>query len=140
MTGLRPAGEAMARVRDQLEGVRPADQPPFVNGTPWMPDLEEEADGYALRLRGAEALASYRYAIAIARNEVPRSLKARILVRIAGRAHAFDARWISAGGVDSAELVGVRCCRACGCTYDRACAGGCAWIAQDLCSACAERA
>lgn len=31
-----------------------------------------------------------------------------------------------------------RACRVCGCTDDRACAGGCAWIAEDLCSACED--
>jgi hypothetical protein len=31
-------------------------------------------------------------------------------------------------------------CRKCGCTEDRACDGGCYWVAQDLCSACAEAA
>lgn len=33
----------------------------------------------------------------------------------------------------------VRTCRACGCTDMRACEGGCWWVAQDLCSACAGR-
>lgn len=27
-------------------------------------------------------------------------------------------------------------CRQCGCTDDRACPGGCSWVAPDLCSAC----
>lgn len=33
----------------------------------------------------------------------------------------------------------VRACRVCGCTEDRACAGGCHWLSDrdDLCSACA---
>ena len=31
-----------------------------------------------------------------------------------------------------------RKCRKCGCTEDRACSGGCCWMAWDLCSACAE--
>lgn len=30
-----------------------------------------------------------------------------------------------------------RACRKCGCTYYMACAGGCFWVAPDLCSACA---
>ncbi len=30
----------------------------------------------------------------------------------------------------------VRACRQCGCTDDRACAGGCSWVDLDLCSAC----
>lgn len=28
-------------------------------------------------------------------------------------------------------------CRACGCTDDRACLGGCDWVDDDLCSNCA---
>lgn len=28
-------------------------------------------------------------------------------------------------------------CRVCGCTWDRACPGGCHWVERDLCSACA---
>jgi hypothetical protein len=31
----------------------------------------------------------------------------------------------------------IRACRVCGCTDARACPGGCYWIAEDLCSACA---
>jgi hypothetical protein len=27
-------------------------------------------------------------------------------------------------------------CRGCGCTDDRACPGGCFWVAGDLCSSC----
>lgn len=30
----------------------------------------------------------------------------------------------------------VRACRVCGCTDDRACPGGCSWVAADLCSRC----
>lgn len=35
-----------------------------------------------------------------------------------------------------------RTCRYCGCTDDRACPGGCAWVAPDVCSSkpCVERA
>lgn len=29
-------------------------------------------------------------------------------------------------------------CRACGCTYDRACQNGCHWVEADLCSRCFE--
>jgi hypothetical protein len=29
-------------------------------------------------------------------------------------------------------------CRVCGCTENRACPGGCFWVEDDLCSACAE--
>lgn len=28
-------------------------------------------------------------------------------------------------------------CHVCGCTDDRACAGGCSWMTPDLCSGCA---
>lgn len=35
-----------------------------------------------------------------------------------------------------ADRRAVRTCRRCGCTDDRACAGGCHWVADDLCSAC----
>ena len=30
-------------------------------------------------------------------------------------------------------------CRVCGCTWERACPGGCYWVEHDLCSACAEQ-
>lgn len=30
-------------------------------------------------------------------------------------------------------------CRACGCTQDHACDGGCYWVEEDLCSHCAEK-
>ena len=30
-------------------------------------------------------------------------------------------------------------CRACGCTQERACPGGCYWVEPDLCSTCADR-
>jgi len=33
-----------------------------------------------------------------------------------------------------------RRCRICGCTQERACEGGCYWVAPDLCSACQWRA
>ncbi len=31
-----------------------------------------------------------------------------------------------------------RACRSCGCTEHNACPGGCWWVEEDLCSACAE--
>ncbi len=31
---------------------------------------------------------------------------------------------------------GMFACRVCGCTHDRACAGGCSWVETDLCSTC----
>ena len=30
----------------------------------------------------------------------------------------------------------VRTCRVCGCTDNRACPGGCHWVAEDFCSQC----
>lgn len=32
----------------------------------------------------------------------------------------------------------VRACRLCGCTEMQACPGGCWWVGEDLCSACAD--
>jgi len=32
-----------------------------------------------------------------------------------------------------------RKCRVCGCTEDNACEGGCSWVEDDLCSACADK-
>jgi len=37
------------------------------------------------------------------------------------------------------KLYGIRTCRECGCTDDDACEGGCSWVEDDLCSACAEK-
>lgn len=37
-------------------------------------------------------------------------------------------------------VVSLRKCRYCGCTDDRACEGGCWWIADDVCSSCGEAA
>lgn len=37
-------------------------------------------------------------------------------------------------------MEGVRACRVCGCTDDRACPGGCYWVEPDLCSQCAGKA
>ena len=30
-------------------------------------------------------------------------------------------------------------CRVCGCTEHQACPGGCYWVEDDLCSACADK-
>lgn len=60
----------------------------------------------------------------------------RVLARSeAGRAKAFDV------SRDGARLIvaAVPCCRVCGCTDDRACAGGCRWAQDDLCTACVEK-
>lgn len=46
--------------------------------------------------------------------------------------------WLPPGYVDPAcELEG-EACASCGCTDDAPCAGGCAWVAPRLCSACAD--
>lgn len=52
------------------------------------------------------------------------------VVRVAGIAFEFGA------DVASADDAGERHCRICGCTYLRACPGGCSWTGPDLCSAC----
>lgn len=48
-----------------------------------------------------------------------------------------------AQGIEQADLVSPdspgRKCRACGCTDERACSGGCSWAEPDLCSACTGR-
>lgn len=41
-----------------------------------------------------------------------------------------------AGAIITAEL---RACHRCGCSEDRACTPPCAWVAADLCSACAPK-
>ncbi len=40
-------------------------------------------------------------------------------------------------GVTRAAVFARRRCRVCGCTNNRACPGGCYWVAIDLCSKCA---
>jgi hypothetical protein len=44
--------------------------------------------------------------------------------------------WITAFDILRAAA---RHCRGCGCTDDQACPGGCSWVEDDLCSACAPR-
>lgn len=39
-------------------------------------------------------------------------------------------------GLPGYEDDGQPSCRVCGCTQDRACAGGCVWATADLCSRC----
>ena len=36
-------------------------------------------------------------------------------------------------------LKGLMCCRVCGCTDDKPCAGGCSWAGEDLCTACVDK-
>lgn len=38
--------------------------------------------------------------------------------------------------IDGLEYLNERRCRQCGCTDNRACPGGCAWVEDDLCSRC----
>lgn len=55
------------------------------------------------------------------------------LVERYARAEYFAGAWPELEGIrrpDEGE------CRGCGCTEDRACAFGCAWVEADLCSAC----
>jgi hypothetical protein len=40
-------------------------------------------------------------------------------------------------GIAARALGEPRTCRVCGCTDERACPGGCSWVEEDLCSACA---
>lgn len=52
--------------------------------------------------------------------------------------------WLEAEALHEAMLAGLAdillelgpICRVCGCTEERACEGGCTWVAADLCSAC----
>ena len=49
------------------------------------------------------------------------------------------ARQVDAGAFSATPAVDLlaRQCRGCGCTDDEPCAGGCFWVAADLCSTCA---
>ncbi|RCX07893.1 hypothetical protein DFR58_14713 [Anaerobacterium chartisolvens] len=38
--------------------------------------------------------------------------------------------------IEKAKIEAV--CRICGCTWNNACLGGCSWVKEDLCSACAS--
>ena len=39
-------------------------------------------------------------------------------------------------GTGAVVIVAMRTCRTCGCCEDKACKGGCSWVAPDLCSKC----
>lgn len=58
----------------------------------------------------------------------------------------FELRMIKKGLKKGSEIGFGPCsdserkCRVCGCTEDHACAGGCSWVEEDLCSACAKPA
>ena len=40
---------------------------------------------------------------------------------------------------DSSPLFDVQKCTVCGCTDDCACPGGCSWVADEVCSRCADK-
>lgn len=56
-------------------------------------------------------------------------------------------RYVTRGSnISQSNMLGVRIditpvaiCNGCGCTDDHACEGGCFWVAQDLCSNCADK-
>jgi len=41
--------------------------------------------------------------------------------------------------LEQAGVEPARTCRVCDCTEDAPCPGGCSWVEEDLCSACARR-
>jgi predicted RNA-binding Zn-ribbon protein involved in translation (DUF1610 family) len=47
--------------------------------------------------------------------------------------------WAMVQGFDSEDDESEQACRACGCTWDHACEGGCYWVEDDFCSKCAEK-
>jgi hypothetical protein len=47
-------------------------------------------------------------------------------------------QYVIRGGVRHRVRIPRRC-RKCGCTQERACPGGCSWVAWDLCSRCAGK-
>jgi len=139
---LRPVSESLDAVVDKLRTSAPKQAPArktYALGNCWMPELEDESASYPLRLRGGvAAIAAYRHALAVTQHQWPKRIEARVLVRDAGkRVHAFNARFIGPD-LRTQKLDPVHCCRACGCTQDRACEGGCGWAKADLCTACAH--
>lgn len=92
------------------------------------------------------------------RSEDDRFFRAVIALRKTGR-HVYragrDASTINGVRVPNAAVIqaysalaqhepedrgAIRTCHLCGCTNDRACPGGCYWVEEDLCSACAAEA
>lgn len=126
--GLTPVASAFAGV---LAGQRVAPAG-FVTGAAWMPEIEDERAALRLRLRRFDAIAAARHAIAVNKSAWARDARARVLVRAAGKIMAYDAFFMGA----RQTVVRRRACERCGCTQDRACAGGCAWAGPALCSAC----
>lgn len=53
------------------------------------------------------------------------------IVAVHGHQGATELVWLTEEMTD-------RVCRACGCTDETACAGGCYWVAEDLCSQCGD--
>lgn len=64
---------------------------------------------------------------------VPSTVPKELLDRVTAMAEDL------AGAGIAVELETIRTCRNCGCTDDRACFGGCAWVSEteDLCTSCA---
>jgi hypothetical protein len=50
--------------------------------------------------------------------------------------HAFRRVRVRLMGETAIMVGALRTCATCGCTDDRACAGGCAWVTPDCCSKC----
>lgn len=47
----------------------------------WMPDRETEEDAFTVRLRGANAAAGYRHAVACVNGEIERAVPVLVAVR-----------------------------------------------------------
>lgn len=88
--GLAPVGGALSAIVDNLAASRPSNAP-VVYGVAWLPDFEEEARAFPLRLRGLEALAGYRHAVALNAGLISSADRVRVLVRAGGALHAFEA-------------------------------------------------
>lgn len=50
----------------------------------------------------------------------------------------LDDLWNQRDG-DKNELFDEQICRVCGCTWNNACADGCYWVEEDLCSECVDK-
>ena len=67
------------------------------------------------------------------------SMEARTAIEEAVRDHVGDPDGDGPPPRPDLACLGVQACRECGCTDDHACAEGCEWVEQDLCSTCAEK-
>jgi hypothetical protein len=89
---LRPIGGALAAVAAKL-APQAARKAHFTMGTPWLPGIEREAECHSVRMRGGpEAIAAYRHALAVTRNQAARCAVVRVHVRVGDKLHAFDCR------------------------------------------------